>query len=33
MRIAASALENGADLATCDVHFRHVLMLTVIVVD
>jgi len=33
MRIAASALENGADLATCDVHFRHVPMLTVIVVD
>ena len=33
MWIAASALENGADLATCDAHFRHVPMLTVIVVD
>ena len=33
MWIAASALENGADLATCDEHFRHVPMLTVIVVD
>jgi tRNA(fMet)-specific endonuclease VapC len=31
MWIAASALENGADLATCDEHFRHVPMLTVIV--
>ena len=33
MWIAASALENGADLATGDAHFRHVPMLTVIVVD
>ncbi len=33
MWIAASALENGADLATCDAHFRNVPMLTVIVVD
>ena len=33
MWIAASALENGADLATCDEHFRHVPMLTVIVVE
>ena len=33
MWIAASALENGADLATCDEYFRHVPMLTVIVVD
>ena len=33
MWIAASALENGADLATCDAHFRNVPMLAVIVVD
>jgi len=33
MWIAASALEHGADLATRDDHFRHVPMLTVIVVD
>ena len=33
MWIAASALEHGADLATHDEHFRHVPMLTVIVVD
>lgn len=33
MWIAASALEHGADLATRDAHYRHVPMLTVIVVD
>jgi len=32
MWIAASALEHGADLATHDAHYRHVPMLTVIVV-
>ena len=32
MWIAASALEHGADLATRDEHYRHVPMLTVIVV-
>ena len=31
MWIAASALEHGADLATQDDHFRHVPLLTVIV--
>ena len=31
MWIAASALENGADLATTDAHFRFIPMLTVIV--
>ena len=33
MWIAAAALENGADLATTDVHFRFIPMLTVIVPD
>ncbi len=33
MWIAASALENGADLATTDGHFRFIPMLTVIIPD